>query len=87
MDEHRSGEIAELIEQGCLLDRPGWIRMSIHPTMSDDELKFICNSIQEIASNIDRWKEDYIHDIEKNEFLHKEYQETIALQALEWFNL
>ena len=87
LDEHRSGEIAELIEQGCLLDRPGWIRMSIHPTMSDDELKFICNSIQEIASNIDRWKEDYIHDIEKNEFLHKDYQETIALQALDWFNL
>ncbi len=59
------------ILEGCLIEHLGWIRISIHPTMTNDEIHFICDSINEVASNYKTLREDYSYDAVKNEFIHK----------------
>ena len=72
VDQQESNELIKKIDEGCVIERPGWIRMSIHPTSTDEEVVFICNSIKELAENIDNWKNDYEYNGLTNEFVHKE---------------
>ena len=59
VDPQRSKRITDKIDQGDLSEKPGWVRMSIHPTMTNDELYLITNAIKEIVENIDDWQNDY----------------------------
>ena len=66
-----SKHITQQIDHGDLSEKPGWVRMSIHPTMTEAEIDFIVNAIKEIVKNIDSWKKDYLYDSHKNEYYHK----------------
>lgn len=51
--------------------RPGWVRMSLHPTTTDQELDYMLNALKEIHQNISEWRKDYNYDKEKNAFFHE----------------
>lgn len=70
VDEPTSKAIEHKILEGCLVERPGWVRMSIHPTMTNDEVEFICEAIKLIAENIELWEKAYRYNAIKNEFEH-----------------
>jgi selenocysteine lyase/cysteine desulfurase len=57
-----SRKITDMIDAGDLSLKPGWIRLSLHPTMTDSELLFITGAIEEMARNADEWKRDYTYD-------------------------
>ncbi len=59
--------------------------MSIHPTMTNDELYLITNAINEIVENIKEWQNDYTYDIHKNEFFHNSANEKDKVKS--WFDL
>jgi len=71
VDQSTSKAIEKKILEGCLIERPGWIRMSIHPTMTNAEVEFICKAIKEVAQNWKKWEDDYTYNALKNEFIHK----------------
>jgi 3-dehydroquinate dehydratase len=73
VDQQTSSELIEKIADGCLLDKPGWIRMSIHPTTTNSEVAFICDSIKAMAENFKEWEKDYSYNGETNEFVFKNY--------------
>ncbi len=54
-----SGEITSKINTGDCSTKPGWIRMSIHPTLTNDEIRYIIYGIQELATNYQDWLKDY----------------------------
>jgi selenocysteine lyase/cysteine desulfurase len=56
-----SHEITSLISSGDLSKKPGWLRMSIHPTMTNDELNYIMDGVDYIARNFKKWSGDYIY--------------------------
>jgi hypothetical protein len=56
---------------------PGWIRFSIHPTMTNDEINYITAALNEIATNHKEWANDYNYDADTNEFSHKEGEVSI----------
>lgn len=66
-----SKRITDKINLGDLSEKPGWVRLSLHPTMSNKELRFILNAIEEIVKYHPQWKDDYIYDKHTNEFRHK----------------
>lgn len=66
-----SKRITEKIDHGDLSEKPGWVRMSIHPTMTEEELLTIIEAIGEIVRNIDSWQKDYKYDPHINEYYHK----------------
>jgi selenocysteine lyase/cysteine desulfurase len=71
VDFKLSKEITDRIDAGDLSMKPGWIRLSLHPTMTNDELHFITEAIRKVAGNFREWGEDYLYDRHTNEFHHK----------------
>lgn len=70
VDFSLSKEITDRIEAGDLSMKPGWIRLSLHPTMTDEELLFISESIKEVAEKGQEWAVDYVYDSHTNEYHH-----------------
>ena len=71
VDKNESNELVDKISDGCLIDKPGWIRMSIHPTMTNAEVNFVCDSIISLANQYPDWRNDYYYEESSNEFKHK----------------
>jgi len=71
VDPTRSKRITDQINQGNLSDKPGWIRLSLHPTMTDKELETIMNGIENTVKNVEEWSKDYTYSPATNEFYHK----------------
>jgi selenocysteine lyase/cysteine desulfurase len=55
----QSGKITTAIDDGDLSNKPGWIRMSIHPTMTNKEIEYVIESIKSLAQNFKEWEGDY----------------------------
>src|SRR5690606_10218653 len=41
----KSQEITDKINHGDLSDKPGWVRWSLHPTMTNDEVEIMINAL------------------------------------------
>jgi len=78
IDNKTSHEIEEDIKKGLLLDRPGWVRMSIHPTLTNKEVKYVCESIKAVAKNHQEWGEDYDYVSKINDYIHKSKPNTVV---------
>ena len=87
VDQLTSKAIEEKILEGCLMERPGWIRMSLHPTMTNNEIEFICDAIEEVSQNFQTWGEDYQYNTIKNEFIHKSNKSIEKEITQNWFDL
>ena len=73
------------IEDGCLLERPGWIRMSIHPTITNNEVAYVCDSIKSVAENFKDWANDYKYNATSNEFEYKNDHQLEKRMVEKWF--
>jgi hypothetical protein len=51
VDQETSHQLIDEITLGDLIRKPGWIRMSIHPTTTNAEIEFVCNGIIALAEN------------------------------------
>ncbi len=71
IDPTRSHNIAKEINHGNLSHKPGWVRLSLHPTMTNDELNYILDAIEEINSEYEKFLTDYYYNPKTNEFTHK----------------
>lgn len=87
VDKKTSHRITEKINHGDLEEKPGWTRLSIHPTMTDQELDTILKGIKEIHQNIDRLEKDYYFDKSTGEFFHKNLKRKQPEDFDHWFKL
>lgn len=62
------------IDAGNLTQKPGWTRMSIHPTITNKEIAYVCKCIKEMAQHHTAWSKDYEYQPHSNEYLHRDYQ-------------
>lgn len=83
----KSREITDRITLGDLSQKPGWIRLSLHPTMTDEELDYVMEAIQLISMNHYEWKKDYDYNKHTNEFIHKDGSQQKDDLVESWFNL
>lgn len=88
VDYDTSHQLTNEISIGDLVRKPGWIRMSIHPTTTNKEMAFVCDSIIALAQAHESWKNDYHYDRNTNEFIHKNQSTTAHHEMVDaWFNL
>lgn len=87
VDQELSHSLTEKITLGDLIQKPGWIRMSIHPTTTSEEIQFVCESIIGLAENHKEWGEVYEYNPASNEFLHKNALHSEHALVENWFNL
>ena len=89
VEKEQSCKITSKINTGNLTTKPGWVRMSTHPTMTNDEMHFIMNAIEELSKNHMSWAADYEYNDKTNEFIYKD--NSFALKNKEraegWFKL
>ena len=71
IDQTTSMRITDMIEHGDLTEKPGWVRISLHPTMTDDETAFIGSAVVDIIRNYKKWQDDYIFHPASGEFTLK----------------
>jgi len=85
VDYYTSNKITSRIEHGNLSEKPGWVRMSVHPSMTDDEVDYIIDAIKQVAENAADWEKDYVYDSFKNEYHHKDFPPKSAEDYHSWF--
>ena len=87
VDFNLSKEITDKIDAGDLSMKPGWVRLSLHPTMTDNELLFILDAVSQVVENAEVWGKDYIYDKHTNEFYHSKSYKNIDADYSDWFKL
>jgi selenocysteine lyase/cysteine desulfurase len=87
VDFKMSKEITDKIDAGDLSMKPGWIRLSLHPTMTNAELMFITEAIKQTVEKADEWKAEYIYDKHTNEFSHSSFLGKTDSAYTDWFKL
>ena len=68
ISKDHSKQITDKINVGDLSAKPGWIRLSIHPIMTDSEINLILFALKELVKNFTHWQEDYRYNPETDEF-------------------
>ncbi|MEO8413329.1 MAG: aminotransferase class V-fold PLP-dependent enzyme [Ginsengibacter sp.] len=87
VNKTKSYEILNLIRSENLLCKPGWIRLSIHPTMPDAEIDFIMDSIEATAFHYRKWMTDYAYNSMSNEYFFKGFDGKAQDKITDWFNI
>ena len=84
IDQPTSDTIIGKIYQGEFSLKPGWVRISIHPTTTNDEANFVCNAIKEIAENGQNWAKEYLTHGATYHHISEDKEVTSACQE-NWF--
>ena len=82
----KSKKITDKINRGDLSEKPGWVRVSVHPTMTDDELLLIADALKQIQKHHRKWRQDYTYNKHTNEFIHKSALSKES-RVQSWFNI
>lgn len=85
IDEEESNYLTRKITEGMYAEKPGWIRMSIHPTTTDKEMKFIVESIKALATNFADWGKEYEYVPNTNEYKMKQPDSFEQNLVDKWF--
>lgn len=87
VDQETSHDLVCQITSGDLIKKPGWIRMSIHPTTTTEEIQMVCDSIKALAKNHKEWGADYEYHFKSNEFMHKAAKHQEKEMVKNWFKI
>lgn len=74
IDKQSSMHISKQINEGDLSKKPGWVRFSLHPIMTNEEIMLFINALREIALNINVWKNDYRYDKASNDYFYVDHK-------------
>lgn len=72
VDQNTSNAITDAISHGDLSAKPGWIRMSLHPTMTNEEVLYLLESVKTLAEKFPEWEKDYEYSSKTNEYAFRE---------------
>lgn len=86
VSKKKSKEITQMIEHNDLSAKPGWIRMSFHPMMTDYEIDYILDSVVKLAECHIEWAKDYNYDPHDNCFIHKSNPDHEKNMVNGWFD-
>jgi len=68
----KSKKITEKINQGDLSEKPGWVRISFHPTNTNEEMDLVINAIEDVIKNYKIFEKNYSYNPKTNEFSFNE---------------
>lgn len=86
LDKNKSHDITCAIDAGDQSTKPGWVRISLHPTLLDSEVTDLIQAIKYIVKNYEEWRQDYVYSKKTNEFTHKKFSITKRRETImSWF--
>lgn len=85
VDRQHSKSITDKIDRGDLSEKPGWVRLSLHPVMTDEEVDFTIDAIKKVVAHAKDWERSYEYHPEVNEYFCRAGE---AVQPVEdWFEV
>jgi len=87
VDPSRSKAITDLIDFGDLSQKPGWVRLSFHPSTTTADIDHAINAVAECIANVAEWQKDYVYSNTTNEYSHKDGDTALRQRVLKWFTL
>ena len=81
-----SEEITHRIDQGDLSLKPGWVRWSLHQTMTNKEIEIFIYALKDIVSNHEEYAANYTYFPKENIYRHRnenKYENIVK----EWFSI
>ena len=87
ISEEKSKQITNELLDKNQKNKPGWVRLSLHPIMTNEEVLFICDAIKQVVLNYQNWQKDYKYNSATNEFENNIKNETIQQETEQWFLL
>jgi selenocysteine lyase/cysteine desulfurase len=85
VDPSRSKAITDRIDRGDLSEKPGWVRLSFHPTTTQAELLHALDAVEQVVRHGARWAEDYVYSPTSNEYAHRDGDSTLSARVAEWY--
>ena len=86
VSQETSKEITDNINYGDCSMKPGWIRLSLHPLMTNKDALFIVDAIEQLVANHKTWGGAYTYDGNTNEFVNKNTGLLEGDIVENWFN-
>ena len=83
VDKPTSENITNKIDQGDLSEKPGWVRLSLHPTSTNEEAQYIVDAVRQVVENAAHWQGYYKFDPVSGDF--KPQGATSEFVSLEQF--
>ncbi|HET8942516.1 MAG TPA: aminotransferase class V-fold PLP-dependent enzyme [Rudaea sp.] len=88
VDPSLSRSITDRIDHGDLSEKPGWVRISFHPTTTMADIDHTLHAVAEIVNHIADWSGDYQYSPVTNEFMRCSGEHDQALARVkQWFEL
>lgn len=81
-----SQEITDMINLGDMSEKPGWVRYSLHPTTTCNEVFLLGKALTDIIANFRTYVQYYEHIPRKNLYVHKN-EILNHTQVPDWFKL
>ena len=86
VDRQKSSYLSKkVINEHDLSEKPGWVRISLHPTMTDYELSYIMDALESIVAGAEELSKDYMYNKNINEFFHRTFKSVIDKKIDKWF--
>jgi selenocysteine lyase/cysteine desulfurase len=86
VDPSRSKAITDRIDFGDLSQKPGWVRLSFHPSTTMADIDCSINAVAECVAHANKWQKDYVYSNLTNEYSHKDGDTLLKQRVLEWFS-
>lgn len=85
VSQDKSKSITDAISCGILGEKPGWVRMSFHPVMTNEEIDHVIAGVKELAEKHSEWKQDYVYEESTNEWHYKNGNDVPKELVEKWF--
>ena len=86
VDPTLSHSITGRIDQGDLSEKPGWVRISFHPSTTMADIDHTLDAVRQIVDNVDEWAKEYVYSPLSNEVSRRDGDSGAAQARIrEWF--
>jgi len=80
VNREESKKITDRINKGDCSTKPGWIRLSVHPTHTDAEIYYMIDAIKQLAENHHYWSADYDIDLKHGSIKHRNMDAALEME-------
>lgn len=84
IDREKSKRITDELDKGNDSVKPGWVRISLHPTMTIREVHYIADAVIDVVEQVNNYQKAYFYCPETNEYKHRR---EFDMNYDNWFTL
>jgi selenocysteine lyase/cysteine desulfurase len=85
VDPTMSKAITDRIDFGDLSAKPGWVRLSFHPTTTLADIDHCVWAVREVVEHAAEWSRDYTYSPKTNEYTHRGGPGAAPALVRQWF--